>query len=419
MAEQNPKSEIRLSDAVQRVALEKTVKIKPTINAFLSVLRDQYEGRFRLNEMTGKQEYRKDEDEEWREWSDSMDSRLQEWFQSTMWIYNKDMLSAALKIFMDEHTVNPLLERLEKLEWDGVERIGGFLHFAANCPDNAYHREVSRLIFAGGVWRAYRPGCKFDDMVVLVGEQGSGKSSLVRWLNMDDRFFREIRTISGKEGIEAIRGAWITEVAELIAMTRVKETEAVKAYITSREDTYREPYARHVKTIPRRCMFIGTTNNPQFLTDRTGNRRFYPVRTGREGNDMFRHEAEIREYIEQCWAEAVYKFKAGKMEPYASPDLEETIRQAQEDAMEDDWRVGAIRQYLEDAKNKPGDSVCVVELWHKALGQDEFIKPTRKDSIEITQIMYRMDGWIRGENPARTPWGLQRVFRKDKPFWMS
>ena len=87
--------------------------------------------------------------------------------------------------------------------------------------------------------------------------------------------------------------------------------------------------------------------------------------------------------------------------------------------MEDDWRVGAIRQYLEDAKNKPGDSVCVVELWHKALGQDEFIKPTRKDSIEITQIMYRMDGWIRGENPARTPWGLQRVFRKDKPFWMS
>ena len=321
MAEQNPKSEIRLSDAVQRVALEKTVKIKPTINAFLSVLRDQYEGRFRLNEMTGKQEYRKDEDEEWREWSDSMDSRLQEWFQSTMWIYNKDMLSAALKIFMDEHTVNPLLERLEKLEWDGVERIGGFLHFAANCPDNAYHREVSRLIFAGGVWRAYRPGCKFDDMVVLVGEQGSGKSSLVRWLNMDDRFFREIRTISGKEGIEAIRGAWITEVAELIAMTRVKETEAVKAYITSREDTYREPYARHVKTIPRRCMFIGTTNNPQFLTDRTGNRRFYPVRTGREGNDMFRHEAEIREYIEQCWAEAVYKFKAGKMEPYASPDL--------------------------------------------------------------------------------------------------
>ena len=419
MAESGQKSEIRLTDAVKRVAQEQNLKIKPTIDAFLSVLKEQYSGRFRFNVMTGKQEYNDGND--WTEWNDAMDSALRQWFQTTMWLYNANMLDDALKIFMSQHQVNPLIELLDSLEWDGVERIGKFLHVAAKCPDDAYHREVSRLIFAGGVWRAYRPGCKFDDMVVLIGKQGGGKSALVRWLNMDDKYFREIKTISGKEGVEIIRGAWIAEVAELMAMTRVKETEAVKAYITSQEDTYRQPYAKHVQTIPRRCVFIGTTNNPQFLTDRTGNRRFYPVNTDRDGYDLFDHETEIREYIVKCWAEAVHKFKTGEMKPYASRELIETIREAQENAMEDDWRIGAIEQYLDDTKKSPQDTVSVIELWYNALNNPSESKPTRKDSIEISQIMSQVDGWIRAEKPIRTSlWGLQKVFKKDQkfyPFW--
>lgn len=418
MAESGQKSEIRLTDAVQRVAKEQSLKIKPTIDAFLSVLKEQYGDKFRYNVMTGKQEYC--DGDEWHEWTDGMDSMLRQWFQTTMWLYNNNMLDDALKIFMAEHQVNPLIDKLESLEWDGVERIGGFLHFAAKCPDDAYHREVSRLIFAGGIHRAYRPGCKFDDMVVLIGKQGGGKSALVRWLNMDDRYFREIKTISGKEGIEIIRGAWIAEVAELMAMTRVKETEAVKAYITSQEDTYRQPYAKHVQTIPRRCVFVGTTNNPQFLTDRTGNRRFYPVNTDRDGYDLFDHETEIREYIEKCWAEAVHKYKAGEMKPYASRELIDIIRAAQENAMEDDWRIGAIEQYLEDMKKMPNATVSVIELWYNALKRPEDSKPDRKDSIEICQIMLQIGGWVRAPAPVRTQWGLQKAFRKDQqfyPFW--
>ena len=420
MAEPGQKSEMKLTDAIQRVAKEQSLKIKPTIDAFLEVLNERYKDDFRYNIMTGKQEYFDRNDREWHEWSDGMDSYIRQWFQTTMWLYNNNMLDDALKIFMNEHRVNPLVERLEALEWDGVERIGQFLHFAAKCPDDAYHREVSRLIFAGGVWRAYRPGCKFDDMVVLIGKQGGGKSALVRWMNMDDRYFREIKTISGKEGIEIIRGAWIAEVAELMAMTRVKETEAVKAYITSQEDTYRQPYAKHVQTIPRRCVFIGTTNNPQFLTDRTGNRRFYPVNTDRDGYDLFDHETEIREYIEKCWAEAVHKFKAGKMKPYATKELLDIIRAAQENAMEDDWRIGAIEQYLEDMKKAPQDTVSVIELWYNALKNPSESKPSRKDSIEISQIMAQMPGWVRSEKQIRTQWGQQKAFRKDQkyyPFW--
>ena len=128
MAEPGQKSEMKLTDAIQRVAKEQSLKIKPTIDAFLEVLNERYKDDFRFNIMTGKQEYFDRNDREWHEWSDGMDSYIRQWFQTTMWLYNNNMLDDALKIFMNEHRVNPLVERLEALEWDGVERIGQFLH---------------------------------------------------------------------------------------------------------------------------------------------------------------------------------------------------------------------------------------------------------------------------------------------------
>jgi predicted P-loop ATPase len=255
-------------------------------------------------------------------------------------------------------------------------------------------------------------------MIVLIGGQSAGKSTIVRWLNMDDSFFREIKTISGKEGIEAIRGVWIGEVAELMAMTRVKEAEAVKAYITSQKDSYRPPYQKNVQTVPRRCVFIGTTNNPQFLTDKTGNRRFYPVKVNSDGYKLLDHEKEVREYIRQAWAEAVSMYKAGNLQPYAKKEVLELIRAAQEAAMEDDWRIGAIEQYLEDMKKKPNDTVSVIELWHNALKMPEDSKPGRADSIAITQIITNVPGWVKCDNAVRTvKWGHQKVFKKVNPYF--
>ena len=328
-------------------------------------------------------------------------------------MYSQAKLSDALAIYFKDHKVNPLLTILEKLEWDGKPRVEFFLRDVMKAEDSEYIRECSRLIFAGGVHRAYEPGCKFDDMIVLIGGQSAGKSTIVRWLNMDDQFFREIKTISGKEGIEAIRGVWIGEVAELMAMTRVKEAEAVKAYITSQEDSYRPPYGKHVQTIPRRCMFVGTTNNPQFLTDKTGNRRFYPVKVQSFAYKLYDNEELIKEYIRQAWAEAVHLYKEGKLQPFAKKEVLEQIRAAQEAAMEDDWRIGAIESYLEEQKKRAGATVSVIELWHYALNEPDESKPTRKDSIEITQIITNIPGWISCPAPLTTRWGKQKSFRKD------
>ena len=409
MAEEGAKSEVSLIPDGNTAGLQ----IKPTIDNFYRLMTNHYGDKLRLNEMTGKPEFRRKSTEPWNEWTDAEESRMRAYFEKSYLMYSQSKMTDALLIYFQNHKVNPLLEILDKLEWDGRPRVEHFLRDVMKADDSDYVRECSRLIFAGGVHRAYRPGCKFDDMIVLIGSQAAGKSTIVRWLNMEEEFFREIKTISGKEGIEAIRGVWIGEVGELMAMTRVKEAEAVKAYITSQEDSYRPPYQKNVQTIPRRCVFIGTTNNPQFLTDKTGNRRFYPVKVNSFAYKLYDNEEAVREYIRQAWAEAVHMYREGQLQPFAKKEVLDQIRAAQEAAMEDDWRIGAIEQYLNDTKKMANATVSVIELWHKALMEPEESKPTRKDSIEITQIISNMPGWVQCPKPIMTSWGKQRAFRKD------
>ena len=409
MAEEGKKSEISMIPE----GTPQCIQVKATIDNFYRLITNHYGKNLRLNEMTGKPEWYDVNRKIWREWTDAQESEARAYFEGNYGMYSQAKLADALLIYFKDHKNNPLIDILESLKWDGKPRVEQFLHDVMKAEDSEYIRECSRLIFAGGIHRAYEPGCKFDDMIVLIGGQSAGKSTIVRWLNMDDEFFREIKTINGKEGIEAIRGVWIGEVAELMAMTRVKEAEAVKAYITSQEDSYRPPYGKHVQTIPRRCMFIGTTNNPQFLTDKTGNRRFYPVKCQSFAYKLYDHEKEVKEYIRQAWAEAVQLYKEGKLQPFAKQEVLDQIRAAQEAAMEDDWRIGAIEQYLEDQKKTAGATVSVIELWHRALNEDESSKPSRKDSIEITQIITNLPGWVQLQNPIRTQWGRQKAFRKD------
>lgn len=414
MAEEVAKSQVSLiTDEVKAAGLQ----VKPTIANFYKLMTDHYGNNLRLNVMTGKPEIWNKHLNTWQEWSDANESRMRSYFERTYSMYSKAKMEDALLMYFNDHKVNPLMNILESLEWDGKPRVEHFLKDIMKADDNDYIRECSRLIFAGGIHRAYNPGCKFDDMIVLIGDQGAGKSTIVRWLNIEEQFYQEIKTITGKEGIEAIRGVWIGEVSELMAMTRVKEAEAVKAYITSQKDSYRPPYEKNVQTIPRRCVFIGTTNNPQFLTDKTGNRRFYPVKCNSSGYKLLDNEKIVREYIRQAWAEAVHRYKAGELQPFAKKEVLDQIRAAQESAMEDDWRIGAIEQYLEDMKKRPNDTVSVIELWHNALKEPAESKPGRADSIAITQIVTNIPGWVKCENKISTNWGRQKAFKKMNAFF--
>ena len=315
--------------------------------------------------------------------------------------------------FFGKEKYHPIQDIVDDLEWDGQPRIEGFLTKWMQAEDNEYTREVSRLIFAGGIHRLYSPGCKFDDVPVLIGtSQGEGKSTIARWLAIHDSHYSEVTEIEGQRGIEQLEGAWICEIAELLALTKAKEQEAVKSYITRQRDKYRRPYDRQTSEYPRRCVFIGTTNNEQFLKDKTGNRRFYPVRVRSSGYWLYDHERECREYILQCWAEARERYQCGEMPNYANRNLMEQYGAAQEEAMEDDWRIGAIEDYLN--KQPVGSLVCIRQIKHEALSvnRDFPQDPTPKESQEIGVLMNKFGEWEKSGRKWIAGYGQQRCWER-------
>ena len=342
-------------------------------------------------------------------WTDADDAEARRYIEKKYKFHNTQKCDDAMRIIFSKNQYHPIRQLIDSIEWDGESRICSFLHKWTKCEDTAYTKEVSRLIFAGGIHRLYNPGCKFDDMPVLIGKkQGEGKSTLVRWLAMSDDYFTEVNEFEGQKGIESIEGAWICEVSELLALTKTKEQEAVKSYLTRLNDRYRMPFDKRTTDHPRQCIFIGTTNKEQFLTDKTGNRRFYPVIVHSSGYDLFDREEEVKAYIRQCWAEAKHLFDEEKLPPYADRSLTEIIRKKQQDAVEDDYRVGMISDYIKDKSE-----VCVLELWQEALKMGSYSKPEKKDSNEIGLIMQSLDGWEKAKKTKRIAgYGVQKYWAR-------
>lgn len=403
-------------------ALELSKKGTPliTVSNFLAVMRidSRYEG-LKLNEMSGRGEVHDMSSGELKihMWSDADEAASRAYIESKYHIYNVGKHEDALRILFEERKYNPVKDLVEGEEWDGEERCVHFLHRWAKVADNDYTREVSRLIFAGGIHRLYTPGIKFDDVPILIGtRQGEGKSTLVRLLAMNDKYYGEVSQMEGQQSIEQLSGKWICEISELLALTKTKDQEAVKAYITRQVDTYRKPYDRQVTDVPRRCVFVGTTNNSNPLSDKSGNRRWYPVYVNSTGYEIGEHEQEIRDYIRQCWAEALAKFRKGEMLNYANQEYISLYREAQEEAMQDDWRVGAITQFLET--KMAGDYTCVREICHRALSpnQDFPKEPSFQESKDIGMIMNKLPDWEPAGRHRIESYGQQRSWRKKEKF---
>ena len=387
-----------------------------TIDNFFTVLEWDYEfSKVRYNELAQCAEhfsYDLFQKPMITRWTDKDLAWVEQHLETYYGLYSPTKLQTALRLFYHHRRYHPIRERLRALDWDGTERIEGFLTRWMGCADTAYVREVSRLIFAGGVHRLFEPGCKFDYVPVLVGKQGSGKSTIVRWLAVEDDWFTELTTMEGKESIEQLTGSWICEITELLALSRVKEQEAVKSFLSRQRDRYRRPYDREVTEQPRQCVFLGTTNRRQFLRDRTGNRRFCPVEVHTTGAALYAREQECRAEILQCWAEAVDKYERGCLPAVADVQLLQDFEDEQRDAMEEDWRVGAIERYVYRC---PEDYYfCVRDVARNALvlGMDNPRDPTPQESREIALILDGLPMLERAGRKELKSFGQQRVWKR-------
>ena len=371
--------------------------------------------------------------EEKRRWKDADDANFYRYMESFYKITGKEKLDDGLLIVSSQNKINDVKEYLKGLKWDGVKRLDTLLSDYLGAEDTPYTRAVIRKSLCAAVARGIIGGVKYDCMPIFTGPQGIGKSTFLAILGKS-WFNDSLTTFEGKEAAELIQGSWIVEVGELTAMTK-QETNAVKQFLSKREDIYRAAYGRRTEKYPRHCVFFGTSNEHEFLKDQTGNRRFWPVDVGEYPakksvwNDLPRE-------VDQIWAEAYTYFVLG--EPlYLSKEIEALAAEQQDKHREMSTREGLIRDFLEkqiptnwdqmqlqsrkmflsgslkvEGDLVDRDKVCALEIWVECFGGDpKYMK--RMDSTEINNIMLNMPGWVRNKAARRYgPHGAQRGFER-------
>ena len=424
-------------DWKQKLKITEKGGIARTIGNVVTILRHDpaVAGALALNEMDHNIVARKSLP--WRDvkgssqWVDADDSDLRYYLEQTYGLDGKDKIFDAVNVVAGRNRFHPVREYLDGCSWDGVQRVETLLVDYLGAEDNEYTRAVTRKTLAAAVARIYRPGCKFDYMLTLQGRQGLGKSKFIGKLG-GPWFSDTFGTMQGKESYEQILGVWIVEVGELAGM-RKAEVDAIKLYLTKQTDRFRPAYGRRLQEFPRQCIFIGTTNETQFLRDTTGNRRFWVVATPNEpAHDM---ETDLTpETVQLIWGEAVELYKKGEA-LYLPPELEKMAREIQEAYEEENPKAGIVAGYLDRLLPEGWDgmdpysrrqwlesdaegvtrrtTVCTLEIWTEALNGNPD-KLDRYASKEIRDIMATLPDWKHQGNKRITagPYGRQRYYER-------
>lgn len=372
-------------------------------------------------------------------WSDTDLACAKMYFERIYGIWSPAKFKdALLAVTSSDRLYHPVKEYLSELKWDGIKRLDTLLVDYLGADDTEYVRAVTRKTIVAAVARIFKPGIKFDSILVISGKQGIGKSTL--FAKLGKQWFSDslsIADMKDKTASEKLQGYWILEISELNGMKKV-DVETIKSFVSRTDDKYRQAYGSSVESHPRSCIIVGTTNSDSgFLRDITGNRRFFPVNIAGTGKY---HPWELTE-VDQIWAEAVEYYNCGE-ELFLKGEIAQQAYEKQRDAMESDDREGIVEEYLNtllphewsdmdlyERKNylngtefgevkKHGtemrDKVCTMEIWCECFGKPrESIR--KADSYEIEGILYKLGGWERypgnASGKTRIPgYGVQKTY---------
>jgi Virulence-associated protein E len=250
---------------------------------------------------------------------------------STMVHWAQAHVQSAIVSLASRQPRSSLTTWLDSLTWDGKKRLRTFFSDAYGAEVTDYTAACADVFFGSAVARAYAPGCQADVTVVLIGDQGIGKSKGIAELVPNPAWYTDDLggDLYDRKAAEGLQGKWLIEFGEFARINRAT-LDVVKAFLSRRVDHYRPAYGRMAKDFPRQCIFIGTTNNPMPLQD-LENRRFMPVYCPKEVADI----AALRD---QLWAEAVQRYKAGERWWITDKALLQTVKERQDDARQhDEW----------------------------------------------------------------------------------
>lgn len=369
-----------------------------------------------------------------RDWSDEDDAGVR-WYLETVYHFSAVNKAAdAVVLTGGRHAKDPVREYLQGLTWDGTPRLDTLFIDYLGAEESPYTRAVTRKMFVAAVKRCFQPGCKFDQICILSGKQGIGKSLLLS--RMGRNWFNDsITSFDGKDARENLRGVWIVELGEMTAFSR-SESEAAKQFLSQTEDRYRAAYGRRTVQYPRRCVFFGTSNGADFLRDTTGNRRYWPIDCSFERRTKVVHDDLTPETVDQLWAEAVAKYNDGEelilRDALQKAALEEQQAHTERDPWEGDileflgksipadWAKRSIDERISWWENGPvggvettqRTTICVNEVWRERL-DNTGKAPDRQQSKRISAVLNSLPEWVPGKTPARCgPYGVQRIWRR-------
>lgn len=238
------------------------------------------------------------------EWTDHLEAKTAVWMQRTFRVeFSTLTVGQAVEVVARGNRFNPVREALEGLPpWDGVRRNADWLSDYLGVEKTEYTQLVGRFFLIGMIKRIFEPGCKFDYSLVLEGDQGLGKSTAVRILAW--HWFADTDLdLSNKDSLLALPGHWVYEISEMGSLAKA-EASKQKSFLSRQEDEYRPPYGKRLIKAPRQLLFVGTTNEEQYLKDPTGGRRFWPVLCAGDFN-----LDGMRENILSMYAEALHDYR--------------------------------------------------------------------------------------------------------------
>lgn len=295
-------------------------------------------------------------------------------------------LETAIISASDKFRYHPIKNKITSTEWDKTPRAETFFIDVLGVEDNVYNRECTRKWLLASLTRLFNNGVKFDEMIILQGGQGIGKSTTLQRLSLG--YYTDITEKLGDEVTFKVMRTWLVELSELSTMKKT-DSDTFKAWLSATKDTVRKKYGGDPDDYPRAFTILGTTNNKEILKDRTGNRRYWLMYCDKENIKSTIWSLDSQ-YILQLWSE-VYQWYKNKETLLISDETKLYMEKLSSGALEhnplEEKIINVLDMYVpSNWKDIISDNAKHFEYYHHVNDYVSYGKGSEKFKLEI-QIM--------------------------------
>lgn len=352
----------------------------------------------------------------------NFDSVVKVYFESVLGVaFSNQAMLDGMETFFSERSYNPVMEYMERAasNWDGRKRINQMLQVYLGAEDIDLVSKIAEMWLVGAVAKVYDPYAKFDYVLDLVGGQGVGKTSLLQKLG-GEWYTDAVTDFANKDNYDIMLKALIVNDDEMVASNRMSFSET-KAFISKTSLRFRKPYMKRTEEFAKNFVLARTTNQKEYLKDKTGERRFLSVMA--DTSRQKKHPMEIEpETVEQIWGEAVTIYKAGadlmfdketeeRLEIYREKfmyrdEVELQVLEYLEMPIPDNWSSWSIQQqhqytskYFDNSSEFEAGSKKLEKVSTREMMYNLFMRNSndKKLSTKINMIMDNHPGWEKGQ----------------------